>query len=154
MYERFTDRARKVMQLANQEAQRFNHEYIGTEHVLLGLIKEGSGVAANVLKNLDVDLRKIRLEVEKLGFVPAESMAAQVGLDSHILLLRRITINPGGQIAKHSAASTPGVVYMESGTWTEGRDSGETEHSAGDTFIEDKDTVHWFYNRGTEPAAA
>src|SRR4051794_609001 len=66
MYERFTDRARKVMQLANQEAQRFNHEYIGTEHALLGLIKEGSGVAANVLKNLDVDLRKIRLEVEKL----------------------------------------------------------------------------------------
>ncbi|MFA8017384.1 ATP-dependent Clp protease ATP-binding subunit [Bremerella cremea] len=66
MYERFTDRARKVMQLANQEAQRFNHEYIGTEHILLGLIKEGSGVAANVLKTLEVDLRKIRLEVEKL----------------------------------------------------------------------------------------
>ncbi len=66
MYERFTDRARKVMQLANQEAQRFNHEYIGTEHILLGLIKEGSGVAANVLRNLDIDLRKIRLEVEKL----------------------------------------------------------------------------------------
>src|ERR687895_2448001 len=66
MYERFTDRARKVMQLANQEAQRFNHEYVGTEHVLLGLVKEGSGVAANVLKNLDVDLRKIRVEVEKL----------------------------------------------------------------------------------------
>src|SRR5919109_715961 len=66
MYERFTDRARKVMQLANQEAQRFNHEYIGTEHILLGLVKEGSGVAANVLKNLDVDLRKIRVEVEKI----------------------------------------------------------------------------------------
>ena len=66
MYERFTDRARKVMQLANQEAQRFNHEYIGTEHMLLGLVKEGTGVAANVLKNLGVDLRKIRLEVEKL----------------------------------------------------------------------------------------
>jgi ATP-dependent Clp protease ATP-binding subunit ClpC len=66
MYERFTDRARKVMQLANQEAQRFNHEYIGTEHILLGLVKEGSGVAASVLKNLDVDLRKIRLEVEKI----------------------------------------------------------------------------------------
>jgi ATP-dependent Clp protease ATP-binding subunit ClpC len=66
MYERFTDRARKVMQLANQEAQRFNHEYIGTEHILLGLVKEGSGVAANVLKNLDVDLRKIRHEVENI----------------------------------------------------------------------------------------
>ena len=66
MYERFTDRARKVMQLANQEAQRFNHEYIGTEHILLGLIKEGSGVAAHVLKNLDIDLRTARSEVEKI----------------------------------------------------------------------------------------
>ncbi len=54
------------MALANQEAQRFNHEYIGTEHILLGLVKEGSGVAANVLKNLDVDLKKLRLEIEKL----------------------------------------------------------------------------------------
>ena len=66
MYERFTDRARTVMQLANQEAQRFNHEYIGTEHILLGLVKEGTGVAANVLENLEIDRGKIRLEVEKL----------------------------------------------------------------------------------------
>ena len=66
MFERFTDRARKVMGLANQEAQRFNHEYIGTEHILLGLVKEGSGVAANVLRNLDIDLKKIRIEVEKI----------------------------------------------------------------------------------------
>ena len=66
MYERFTDRARKVMQLANQEAQRLNYEYIGTEHILLGLAKEGDGVAANVLKNLNVDLRRVRLEVEKI----------------------------------------------------------------------------------------
>ena len=66
MFERLTDRARKVMALANQEAQRLNHEYIGTEHILLGLVKEGSGVGANVLKNLDIDLRKVRLEVEEL----------------------------------------------------------------------------------------
>ena len=66
MFERFTDRARKVMALANQEAQRFNHEYIGTEHILLGLVKEGSGVGATVLKNLDVDIKKLRLEIEKL----------------------------------------------------------------------------------------
>ena len=46
MFERFTDRSRKVLALANQEAQRFNHEYIGTEHILLGLVKEGSGVGA------------------------------------------------------------------------------------------------------------
>src|ERR1051325_11347389 len=66
MYEKFTDRARKVMQLANQEAQRLNHEYIGTEHILLGLVKEGAGVGANVLKNLGVDLAQVRREVEKL----------------------------------------------------------------------------------------
>jgi len=66
MFDRFTDRARKVMQLARQEAQRFNHEYIGTEHILLGLVQEGSGVAANVLKQMDVDLKKIRSEVEKM----------------------------------------------------------------------------------------
>ena len=66
MFERFTERARKVMAMANQEAQRFNHEYIGTEHILLGLIKEGSGVGANVLRNLGVDLPKVRMEIEKL----------------------------------------------------------------------------------------
>lgn len=66
MFEQFTERARKVLGLARQEAQKFNHEYIGTEHILLGLILEGSGVAATVLRNMDVDLRKIRLEIEKL----------------------------------------------------------------------------------------
>jgi len=65
MYERFTDRARKVMQFANQEAQRFNHEYIGTEHILLGLVKEGSGCHATVFDALDIDLAKVRMEVEK-----------------------------------------------------------------------------------------
>ena len=54
------------MALANQEAQRFNQDYIGTEHILLGLVKEGSGVGATVLKNLDVDIKKLRFEVEKL----------------------------------------------------------------------------------------
>ncbi|HEX6861398.1 MAG TPA: Clp protease N-terminal domain-containing protein, partial [Thermoanaerobaculia bacterium] len=66
MFDRFTDRAKKVMNLARQEAQRFNHEYLGTEHILLGLVQEGSGVAANVLKNMTVDLEKIRHEVEKI----------------------------------------------------------------------------------------
>ena len=66
MFDRFTDRAKKVMNLARQEAQRFNHEYLGTEHVLLGLVQEGSGVAANVLKQMSVDLSKIRTEVENI----------------------------------------------------------------------------------------
>lgn len=66
MYDRFTDRAREVYQQANQEARSFNHEYIGTEHVLLGLVKQSSGLAASVLNDLNVDPRKIQLEVEKL----------------------------------------------------------------------------------------
>ncbi len=66
MFDRFTERARKVMTLARQEAQKLNNDYIGTEHILLGLVQEGSGVAAQVLKNLDVDLKKVRAEVERL----------------------------------------------------------------------------------------
>ena len=66
MFDRFTERARKVMTLARQEAQKLNNDYIGTEHILLGLVQEGSGVAAQVLKNLEVDLRKVRAEVERL----------------------------------------------------------------------------------------
>ena len=56
MLEKFTDRARKVINLARQEAERLGHEFIGTEHILLGLVKEGSGVAANVLENLGIDM--------------------------------------------------------------------------------------------------
>ena len=66
MYERFTDRARKVMQLANQEAQRFSQEYIGTEHILLGLLREEEGVAAQVLLNLGLKLEDVRNEVLNL----------------------------------------------------------------------------------------
>jgi len=66
MFNRFTERARKVVILAKEEAKRFNHDYIGTEHLLLGLIKEGEGVAAAVLQNLGLTLDIIRLEVEKL----------------------------------------------------------------------------------------
>ena len=66
MFERFTDRARQVMALATEEARRLNHEYIGTEHILMGLVKEGSGVAANVLRDLNVNLNGLREDVEKL----------------------------------------------------------------------------------------
>jgi len=66
MFNRFTERARKVIVLAKEEARRFNHDYIGTEHLLLGLIREGEGVAAAVLQKLGLDLETIRIEVEKL----------------------------------------------------------------------------------------
>jgi ATP-dependent Clp protease ATP-binding subunit ClpA len=67
MFERFTDRSRKVMQLANQEAQRFGQGALTAPYVLLGLLKEGSGVAAHVLKNLDIDLAKLRGAAETLA---------------------------------------------------------------------------------------
>jgi len=65
MFERFTDRARKVMAIANEQVQLFNHQYIGTEHIFLGLIKEG-GTGAEVLKNLGVDIDNMLPEVEQL----------------------------------------------------------------------------------------
>jgi len=66
MFNRFTERARKVILLAKEEAKRFNHDYIGTEHLLLGLVREGEGVAAAVLASLGLGPDKIRFEVEKL----------------------------------------------------------------------------------------
>jgi ATP-dependent Clp protease ATP-binding subunit ClpC len=66
MYERFTDRARDAMRLAKSEAQRFNHEYIGTEHELLGLVKVGGGTASVVLKNANLRLDDIQRAVEDL----------------------------------------------------------------------------------------
>ena len=72
---KFTERARKVLRLAQEEAQRFQHNYIGTEHLLLGLIREGEGVAAKVLINLGADLEKVRKAVEDI-----------IGRGDHILL--------------------------------------------------------------------
>src|SRR5512137_1940943 len=66
MFNRFTERARKVILLAKEEAKRFNHDYIGTEHILLGLVREGEGVAAAVLASFGLSPDKIRIEVEKL----------------------------------------------------------------------------------------
>ena len=69
MFDKFTDRARKIIALAQKEAERFRHDYIGTEHLLLGLVKEGSGVAVTALNNLSVDVEKVRKEVEKLAII-------------------------------------------------------------------------------------
>lgn len=67
MYDRFTDRARRVMQLANQEAQRLSDECVTCGHVLIGMVKEGGGIGAIVLRNAGVELRKLRVELEKLA---------------------------------------------------------------------------------------
>lgn len=71
MFDKFTNRAKQVIKLAKKEAQRLNHNYLGTEHILLGLMKLGQGIAVNVLKNLNLDYDIIRTEVERLvGFGP------------------------------------------------------------------------------------
>src|SRR5271157_3903566 len=65
MMDNFTPRAQQVLVLARKEAERFNHNYVGTEHLLLGLIKLGQGVAVNVLQKMGLDLERVRMEVEK-----------------------------------------------------------------------------------------
>lgn len=71
MFDKFTNRAKQVIKLAKKEAQRLNHNYLGTEHILLGLMKLGQGIAVNVLRNLNLDYDAIRVEVERLvGFGP------------------------------------------------------------------------------------
>ncbi|MDP1880407.1 MAG: ATP-dependent Clp protease ATP-binding subunit [Parachlamydiaceae bacterium] len=71
MFDKFTNRAKQVIKLAKKEAQRLNHNYLGTEHVLLGLLKLGQGVAVNVLRNLNIDFETVRNEVQKLvGYGP------------------------------------------------------------------------------------
>ena len=77
MFERFTEKAIKVIMLAQEEARRLGHNFVGTEQILLGLIGEGTGVAAKVLKSLGVNLKDSRIEVEKIigrgsGFVAVE----------------------------------------------------------------------------------
>ncbi|HLU34759.1 MAG TPA: ATP-dependent Clp protease ATP-binding subunit [Thermomicrobiales bacterium] len=92
-FDKFTDRARKVLTLAQEEAQRFNHNYIGTEHLLLGLVREGDGVAAKVLANMGVQLPKVRSAVEfiigrgetmivsELGLTPRAKKVIELAVD-------------------------------------------------------------------------
>jgi len=79
-FEKFTERARRVLTLSQEEAQRFNHNYIGTEHILLGLVREGEGVAAKVLANLGVELEKVRSAVEYIIGRGEKSVSGEIGL--------------------------------------------------------------------------
>ena len=121
---------------------------------IIGLALGAAGGA--VFAQMEAPTEHKGLVVETLGEISEESLQAQVGLDGHILLLRSITIEPGGQIAKHSHASVPGLVKVISGEWTEGTESGERIYDAEtpEAIVEDKDTVNWFHNRGDEPATA
>lgn len=85
MFDKFTNRAKQVIKLAKKEAQRLNHNYLGTEHVLLGLLKLGQGVAVNVLRNLNIDFETVRAEVEKLvGYGPEIQMYGDPALTGKV----------------------------------------------------------------------
>ncbi|MEX0783181.1 MAG: ATP-dependent Clp protease ATP-binding subunit [Dehalococcoidia bacterium] len=79
-FDKFTERARRVLTLAQEEAHRFNHNYIGTEHILLGLVREGDGVAAKVLANLGVELNKVRSAVEFIIGRGDRTVLGEIGL--------------------------------------------------------------------------
>jgi len=94
------------------------------------------------------------VSVASLGVISEASMSAQIGLDGYRMQLREITVAPGGQIARHSHAGRPGLVWTLSGSWIEGRPDGEKEYPASmkTAILEDQDTEHWFWNDGNEPA--
>ena len=134
---------------------------VGFGTLLVSLVSLGAGVLIGMMADegragTAPPTEHKGLTVETLGMISEESMKAQVGLEGHILLLRAITIAPGGQIAQHSHAKVPGLVKVISGEWIEGGESGEKAFNADSptAIVEDKDTVNWFYNRGTEPATA
>ena len=83
MLNRFTQRAQKVIMLAQEEAKRLNHDYLGTEHILLGLIALGEGVAATVFSSLGIDLKKLRREIDK-----------RIGTGDNVLLLGEVPFTP------------------------------------------------------------
>ena len=119
-------------------------------------------VAGLFLGNLDVATSNAQesyptehkgISVSKLGVVPEDSMIQQTGLEGYFLQLRLATLEPGGQVARHSHDTRPGLVYTLEGSWIEGTPDGEQEFPAGEeiALVEDAQTDHWFYNRGDEP---
>src|SRR3989304_7384638 len=88
MFKKFTERARRVIILAREEAERYQHEYLGTEHILLGIIKDGGGIAILVLQRLGVDIKQLKPEIERnlplssntlvIGDIPFTSRAKKV----------------------------------------------------------------------------
>lgn len=93
------------------------------------------------------------ISVTSLGVLPEESLQTQIGLSGYVLQMREITVEPGGEIARHSHAARPGLVQTIAGSWTEGRPQGTKIYPASEktAILEDKDTEHWFWNTNAEP---
>jgi len=100
-FDKFTERARKVLTLAQEEAQRFNHSYIGTEHLLLGLVREGDGVAAKVLANLGVELNKVRSAVEFIIGRGDRMVLGEIGLTPRAKKVIELAVDEARRLNHH-----------------------------------------------------
>ena len=100
-FDRFTERARRVLTLAQEEATRFNHNYIGTEHLLLGLIREGDGVAAEVLRSLGVELDKVRSQVEFIIGRGDRMILGEIGLTPRSKKVIELAVDEARRLGHH-----------------------------------------------------
>jgi ATP-dependent Clp protease ATP-binding subunit ClpC len=100
-FDKFTERARKVLSLAQEEAQRFNHNYIGTEHLLLGLVREGDGVAAKVLNNLGVSLERARQAVEYIIGQGDRIILGEIGLTPRAKKVIELAVDEAQRLGHH-----------------------------------------------------
>jgi ATP-dependent Clp protease ATP-binding subunit ClpC len=100
-FDKFTERARKVLSLAQEEAHRFNHNYIGTEHLLLGLVREGDGVAAKVLSNLGVELTKVRSAVEFIIGRGDRIVLGEIGLTPRAKKVIELAVDEARRLNHH-----------------------------------------------------
>jgi ATP-dependent Clp protease ATP-binding subunit ClpA len=100
-FNRFTDRARRVLTLAQEEAQRFNHNYMGTEHILLGLVREGEGVAARVLSNLGIELAAVRGKVESLIGRGERRAMGEIGLTPRAKKVIELSVDEARRLGHH-----------------------------------------------------
>src|SRR6266702_2276846 len=100
-FDRFTERAKKVLGLALEEAQRFQHNYIGTEHLLLGLIREGEGVAAKVLSNLGFELHQVREAVEAMIGRGDRIVLSEIGLTPRAKKVIELTVDEARRLNCH-----------------------------------------------------
>ena len=100
-FEKFSERARRVLSLAQEEAQRFNHNYIGTEHILLGLVRESDGVAAKVLASLNVELNKARSAVEFIIGKGEKATASEIGLTPRAKKVIELAVDEARRLNHH-----------------------------------------------------
>lgn len=100
-FDKFTERARKVLSLAQEEAQRFQHNYIGTEHLLLGLVREREGVAGQVLLSLGVDLEKVRQAVEHIIGRGDRIVLGEVGLTPRAKKVIELAVDEARRLDHH-----------------------------------------------------